>query len=74
LGSNLGPNICIPNAPNGAVNKIEITAIDTSKVAHSTSCGLPKFLAFSNATGANAACMKKKRKYYLLANVILLKY
>lgn len=64
LGNNLGPNNCIPNAPTGAVNKIDITAIVTSRVAHSTSSDVPNFLAISKATGARAACTKKKKKQF----------
>jgi len=45
----------MPNAPTGAVNKMDITAIVTNLVAHSTSSSVPKFLAMSKATGAKAA-------------------
>lgn len=45
----------MPIDPIGAVNKIEITAIDTILVAHSTSCGVPKFLAKFMAIGAKIA-------------------
>jgi len=55
FGNNLGPNNCMPNAPIGAVNKMDNTAIVTSRVAHSTSSAVPKFLAISKATGARAA-------------------
>lgn len=48
----------MPIDPIGAVNKIEITAIDNISVAHSTSCGVPKFLAIFKATGAKIAYKK----------------
>lgn len=61
LGNSLGPNNCMPNAPTGAVNKMDITAIVTNLVAHSISSAVPKFLAMSKATGAKAAYKKKKK-------------
>jgi len=50
----------MPNAPTGAVNKMDITAIVTNLVAHSISSAVPKFLAMSKATGAKAAYKIKK--------------
>lgn len=65
FGNNRGPNNCMPNAPNGAVNKMDITAIVTSRVEHSTSSGVPKFLAMSRATGAKAAYTTRKNNFQL---------
>lgn len=64
MGNSLGPNNCMPNAPKGAVIKMEITAIVTNSVALATSPELPNFLAFSKATGARAAY--KKQNYDLI--------
>jgi len=55
----------MPNAPIGAVNKMDITAIVTNLVAHSISSAVPKFLAMSKATGAKAAYNKKKNNNQL---------
>lgn len=55
LGNSLGPNSFMPIAPMGAVNKIEITAMFTSRVPHSMSSGIPNSLAIFNANGAKIA-------------------
>jgi len=60
----------MPNAPKGAVNKMDITAIVTNLVAHSISAAVPKFLAISKATGAKAAYNTKKKN--IIINHILL--
>jgi len=58
LGNSLGPISFMPIAPMGAVNKMEITAMVSSRVPHSTSSVVPNSLAIFNATGARMACKK----------------
>jgi len=55
LGNSLGPNSFMPIAPIGAVNKMESTAMVTSRVPHSMSSGVPNCLAILNANGAKIA-------------------
>jgi hypothetical protein len=52
----------MPIDPTGAVNKMEITAMVTSRVPHSMSSGVPKSFAIINANGARIACKKIENK------------